>query len=166
MKENIRASNTITLLGWSEEEIESQKLPEEWHKSVNSFISEKNTGADNILWMGTSGDGCRVADTLSDKEVGQTAIKLLRQFTGDQSIPSPDRVIRSPWSADPNYRGGYSYPAFNTVEEDFANLLTPLPKTGRSKLYLAGEHLYLPETGYMHGARTTGIEQAQKILNN
>ena len=166
MKENVKTSNTIKLLGWSEEEIESQKLPEEWHKSVNSFISEKNTGADNLLWVGISGDGCRVADTLLDTEVSQTATKLLRQFTGDKSIPPPDRVIRNTWSADPNYRGSYSYPGFNTVEEDYKNLLEPLSSTGRPKVFFAGEHTYLIGSGYMHGARSSGLEQAQKILNN
>ena len=115
--------------------------------------------------MGTSGDGCRVADTLPDTEVGQTATKLLRQFTGDKSIPPPNRVIRNSWSADPNFRGSYSYPGFDTVEEDFANLLTPLPTSGRPKLFFAGEHTYLPASGYMHGARSAGLEQAQKILN-
>merc|ERR1712227_733879 len=158
--------NQVIFMGWTKEERESQKLPEEWHKSVNSFISERNNGADNLLWMGISGDGCRVADTLPDTEVGQTATNLLRQFTGDQSIPPPNRVIRNPWSADPNFRGAYSYPSFNTEVEDFANLVTPLTTAGRPKVFFAGEHTSLDGLSTMQGGRASGLEQAQQILKN
>ena len=113
--------------------------------------------------MGISGDGCRVADILPDSEVGQTAANLLRQFTGDKSISTPDRVIRNTWSA---FKGAYSYPSFNTEIEDFTNLMSPLPTNGRPKVLLAGEHTSLDGLSTMQGGRSSGLEQAQKILRN
>ena len=74
----------------------SQILPEEWYKSINQFISNSgaDNAADNLLWMAVSGDGARVADTLPDGDITKTAGQILRQFTGNDSIPSPDRIIR------------------------------------------------------------------------
>ena len=120
--------------------------------------------ADNLLWMAVSGEGARVADTLSDTEVMETAAGVLRQFTGNVSIPSPDRIIRHAWFNDSNFRGTYSYQGFETEEDDYEQLLTPIPPTGRPKVFLAGEHTHSVWAGTMQGARSTAIDQARKIL--
>ena len=115
--------------------------------------------------MAISGDGARVADKLPDIEVMETAADILRQFTGNDSIPSPDRILRHAWFSDPNFRGTYSYPGFDTVEDDYEQLMTPTPSTGRPKVFLAGEYTHSVWAGTMQGARSTAIEQARKIIS-
>ena len=141
-------------------------LPEEWYKSINQFISNSgaDNAADNLLWMAVSGDGARVADTLPDGDITKTAGQILRQFTGNDSIPSPDRIIRHAWFNDPNFRGTYSYPGFDTVEDDYEQLMTPLSSAGRAKVFLAGEYTDPVWQGSMEAGRSSGVEQAGKIV--
>eukprot|EP00091_Calanus_sinicus_P009483 TRINITY_DN22176_c0_g1_i1.p2 TRINITY_DN22176_c0_g1~~TRINITY_DN22176_c0_g1_i1.p2 ORF type:complete len:101 (-),score=22.64 TRINITY_DN22176_c0_g1_i1:116-418(-) len=89
---------------------------------------------------------------------------LLRTFTGDPTLPVPDRVIRHCWTTDPFTMGAYSYPSTSSQLSDYAKLSEPLPSCEQPKLLLAGEHTHEHYWSFLHGARMAGIEQAHKII--
>jgi len=88
---------------------------------------------------------------------------VLRQFTGDPALPSPDKIIRHCWNngnsmkqvnccvskekqvklfKDPFCLGSGSYPSLATSWDDFEQFLEPLPSFQTPKLLFAGEHTH------------------------
>ena len=121
-------------------------------------------GQPSLLLFWVVGQAVAEADSLPDSEIMRTMAWLLRMFTGDQMIPAPDRVIRHAWTTDPNTMGAYSYPSTSSQLQDHAKLSDPLPSCHAPKLLLAGEHTHDNYWSFLHGARMSGIDQAQKIL--
>ena len=122
-------------------------------------------GTKNIMWTVVPGDAGDVCDTLPDKEVIEGVTKVLRQFTGNQTLSSPDRMYRQTWSSDPNFQGTYVYPSPTTKFEDFGSLSAPIPSSGTPRVLIAGEHTAGKYTSTLHGARQSGLQQAQKIID-
>ena len=152
-------------LGWTKEELDGQRLPEQWYRSV-PLVVPFNRRTKNLLWLNVVGDGARVADTLSDEEVIETATDLMRNFTGISNIPLADKIYRHTWSADPSFRGTYSHPGFGTAKSDYEILMKPLPSPDNPQVLIAGEHTHRKYSATLHGARSSGIMQARKILSN
>ena len=117
------------------------------------------------MWTVVPGDAGDVCDTLPDTEVIEGVTKVLRQFTGNQTLPPPDRMYRQTWSSDTNFLGTYVYPSPTTTFEDFSSLSAPLPSSGTPRVLIAGEHTAGKYSSTLHGARQSGLEQAQKILD-
>ena len=61
---------------------------------------------------------------------------------------------------------GFSYPRLDSGQTagDWARLLAPLPRPQLPRLLLAGEHTSRRHASTVHGARDTGIAQAETIL--
>ena len=150
--------------GWSEDELNTQKLPEEWYKSIPGFL-DYYRGTKDILWTVVPGDAGDVCDTLPDKEVIEGVTKVLRMFTGNQTIPPPDKMYRQTWSSDPNFLGTYVYPSATTRIEDLTSLSSPLPSSNTPRILIAGEHTAGLYASTLHGARQSGLQQAQKIID-
>eukprot|EP00092_Neocalanus_flemingeri_P009081 GFUD01009774.1.p1 GENE.GFUD01009774.1~~GFUD01009774.1.p1 ORF type:complete len:509 (+),score=156.59 GFUD01009774.1:101-1528(+) len=150
-------------LAWSKTEMETAELPEHWYRSIFNFSQVE--GQQNVLMFWVVGQAATVADSLPDLKIVDTVTWLLRTFTGDLTLPAPDRVIRHCWTTDPYTMGGYSYPSTRSQLSDHAKLAEPLPSCHQPKLLLAGEHTHANYWSFLHGARMSGIEQAQKIVN-
>ena len=60
---------------------------------------------------------------------------------------------------------GYSYPRVGQTVSDWAALLAPLPRPQVPRLLLAGEHTSTHSFKTIHGARDTGLAQAQAIMD-
>jgi len=148
-------------LTWSNKDFASANLPEDWTTFVDGFHEVE--GQRRMLMMWVCGDAANVVDDIDDKLVIQGVAKLLRQFTGDPSIPCPHQVLRHRWTKDPLTRGAWSYPSIHATVQDYLELCVPLPSTDRPRLLLAGEHTHPTYWSFMHGARLSGIEQADKI---
>ena len=157
-------SSDPMLFAWTQEELDTQSMPDEWFKSV-PLVIPYNRGTENLLWFNVVGDGARVADTLDDDEIVKITTELFRNFTGNPDIPPPCKIYRQNWTTDPSFRGTYSHPGFNSQPKDYDILLEPLPSIERPKLLLAGEHTHQKYSASMHGARSSGLEQAMKIVN-
>ena len=114
--------------------------------------------------MSVVGDGARVADSLPDSKIISVATELLRNFTGNDDIPPPDKVHRQTWSSDPNFKGTYSYPGLSSKKEDFYTLLSAVPSENNPRLLMAGEYTHPQYASVLQGARSTGLDQAQKII--
>ena len=65
-----------------------------------------------------------------------------------------------------NMQCGISYPSVvsGQTSDDWATLLAPVPRDTLPRLLLAGEHTSRTHGRVVHGARDTGVSQAQAIV--
>ena len=63
----------------------------------------------------------------SDEEVVEGITKVLRQFTGDPTLPYPSNLLRSKWCMDQHFAGSYSYMAMDSTVGHQCDLASPLP---------------------------------------
>ena len=152
----------VVQLAWSRTEVETAELPQHWYRYILYFLPVE--GQHNVLLFWVVGQAAAVVDRLPDQEIVDTIGWLLRKFTSDSTLPSPNRIIRHCWTTDPFTMGGYSYPSTKSQLSDYSHLSEPLPSSGQPKLLLAGEHTHQHYWSFLHGARLSGIEQAHKII--
>ncbi|RWR98553.1 peroxisomal N(1)-acetyl-spermine/spermidine oxidase-like isoform X2, partial [Dinothrombium tinctorium] len=77
----------------------------------------------------------------------------LREYTGDQTLPKPDCILKSTWSTDKFFRGAYSCLGLLSRFDEFTVLIEPLPSKCIHRLLFAGEATTPTSYGTMHGAR-------------
>lgn len=126
----------------------------------------------------------------SDEEIVDSITRLLRQFTGDPTLPYPANILRSKWCSDQYFAGSYSYMAMNSTVNNQCHLATPIPGTpyfplkflfrneikifpslhpGSCEpvppiLFFAGEATIPGHYSTVHGARLSGIREAERII--
>jgi len=147
---------------WSAEEIEEGKKNGDWTRSVCSLNEVKNQ--DDIFSMWVTGDGAVIAEGVSDNEIIEGASKLLRMFSGNAEVEVPYQVTRYPFLRSKHFLGTFSYPSVDTEPEDYQHLLEAVPSAEVPRLLLAGEHTHPTHWSFLHGARSSGIDQADKVL--
>ena len=125
---------------------------------------------------------------MSDDEIAKGVGSLLTAARG-VAVPRPDSVMRHPWTTDPHFlveiqakifvivqtifydnmlpQCGFSYPRLDSGQTagDWARLLAPLPRPQLPRLLLAGEHTSRHSFKTIHGARDSGLAQAQAIVD-
>ncbi|XP_071748796.1 spermine oxidase [Lepeophtheirus salmonis] len=139
-----------------------------WYNYVYGFDSVLHQP--NILMGWMSGEESRAMEMLSDKEIGENCIDLLKRVMSKSNIQAPIRmknIYVSRWYQNRFCRGTYSYATTACVEKGIhhADLLEPVRySSGRIALMLAGEATSDNCTGTVHGALMSGELQASKIL--
>jgi len=144
---------------WLDEEIEKNC---EWSKKIFNIVPVE--GQNNILLFWVAGKAAEEVDQKEDEEIISTITWLIRKFTGDPTLQSPNRVIRNSWTKDPMTLGGYSYPSMKSGSDDYNILLSPVPSADDPRILLAGEHTHPEYWSFLHGARLSGVVQANKIV--
>lgn len=130
-----------------------------WYKRIYGFdqiFTKENT----ILgWI--SGDGAQHMEKLSDNEIADTCVRLLRRFLGDASIPNPKGVLVSRWCTNPYFLGAYVYSTKDMDPQESIKLSAPLvSESGLPKVLFAGE---ATQNGYTHAARDSGLLVADTL---
>ncbi|CAB4058632.1 SMOX [Lepeophtheirus salmonis] len=139
-----------------------------WYNYVYGFDSVLHQP--NILMGWMSGEESRAMEMLSDKDIGENCIDLLKRVMSKSNIQAPIRmknIYVSRWYQNRFCRGTYSYATTACVEKGIhhADLLEPVRySSGRIALMLAGEATSDNCTGTVHGALMSGELQASKIL--
>ncbi|KAG8807252.1 hypothetical protein FRC17_004552 [Serendipita sp. 399] len=107
----------------------------------------------------------------SEEQTKEWADKVVKEYFGKshlQSIPSPTQVLRTTWRADKYAHGSYSYiPIANkdTKTEGGSPIdQLELSHTLWGRLFWAGEHTELDQFASVHGAWSSGIREAEKVL--
>ncbi|KAG8961941.1 hypothetical protein FRC03_004805 [Tulasnella sp. 419] len=132
---------------------------------------------------GYTADGLELYD---NHQIGNWAENIFNQYVSPRSVPpKPVKVLCTRWRSDPFSRGSYAYLPINKVDDvsprgpsDIAkdpsligegNGGSPLdleelghPLWGR--FFFAGEHTSMNHFASVHGAYTSGIREADKIL--
>lgn len=126
----------------------------------NYWLSYRTFSDENILLGVSVGAYAPVADRMTDAEMTEDALDVLRQVWGDD-VGDPVQVLATHWSQDPETLGAYTYPTPGGRKSDFNRLGRPLDDV----LFLAGEHTIFDYAGTTHGAYMTGIRAAEAILD-
>jgi len=134
----------------------------DWKNGVTAMHEIHGVPKTLIMWA--YGDAAATIDSLTDQQVLEGAAQLLRQYTGDIEISVPNSLTRHTWITDPLSYGCYSVPSVNTKLQDYYELQEPVPSGSNPRLLLAGEHTHPEYQSTMHGARHSGILQAEKLL--
>ncbi|CAO1424857.1 unnamed protein product [Diamesa serratosioi] len=125
----------------------------------------------NVLlgWIG--GRGAIAMEQLSNEQIADECMTLIRKFTTNPSIPSPSKFQCSRWNSNKFIRGAYSFTCKNCDKlPDWEKTLSKpivhnLPDGTRNAVLLAGEATHHQYFSTVHGAFLSGMEQAETILN-
>lgn len=152
-------------LGWSDKEMRSKNMPDWWCKKIFGFDEVLDNRCVLVGWL--SGDEAEYIEILSDKDIIDGCIEVLRRFLKDPSIPRPVEVLHSTWCTNPYTRGCYSNVNFATKKQSFFDLGEPLySKGGKPRLLFAGEATCPFGYSTMHGARRSGLREAQRLIQH
>lgn len=151
-------------VGWSLKELHSRKTCVDWTKAVGTV--DEVPGSQQSLLMGVSDEEADIVEKLSDVKVAEDATCLLRTFTGDPTIPYPDNILKSAWNSSPYFRGSRPFIPTGTTVVDQCALAAPVPESKQfiPALFFAGDATAIGMTGTMHGARMSGVREADRVL--
>uniref|UniRef100_A0A0K2VIB8 Polyamine oxidaselike [Tribolium castaneum] n=1 Tax=Lepeophtheirus salmonis TaxID=72036 RepID=A0A0K2VIB8_LEPSM len=134
----------------------------DWTDYVGDFNGVKNYSTLLLTWV--VGKYSSIIDGIDEEEIIDGLMKLIWKYTGDPSIERASRIIRHKWTLDPYTLGGYSFPGLNSNPEDMNILASSLPSEEEPSLLFAGDAACPDYWSYMHGARTSGLIAAEKIV--
>ncbi|MCH7535237.1 MAG: FAD-dependent oxidoreductase [Bacteroidetes bacterium] len=135
-------------------------LTPETKGKFNTFLNLKKTNNVNALMTFTFGNYSKVAEELSDEEVKQEIMSHLKIMYG-ADIPNPISFRRTKWNGNINSYGSYSF-ATSGIK---TNVFETLSREVENKLFFAGEHTSWNYRGTVHGAYSSGIREAKKIIS-
>ncbi|XP_024943556.1 peroxisomal N(1)-acetyl-spermine/spermidine oxidase isoform X2 [Cephus cinctus] len=158
---------------WSknQQNIFKQKLPS-WTRDLTGFDVLANHRAVLLGWIG--GRGAQIIESLSERQILNDCVNLLKIFLKKDDIPIAKKCKRTQWKSDKYARGSYSHisvkcddlgispatlaePVWATVQYDSQSERMPV-------IMLAGEATHENFYSTTHGAFDTGIKQAQIFL--
>ncbi|XP_049811892.1 spermine oxidase [Schistocerca nitens] len=138
-----------------------------WLKEVFMFNTVDNHPLCLCGWI--VGPEARKMELMSDTEVCDSLMSLLKHFLGKHfKVPYPEKILRSSWTANPHFRGSYSFRSLDTERygTNAASLAKPISNTGGNQVLLfAGEATHDHYYSTVHGAIETGWREADRILN-
>ncbi|XP_014289962.1 peroxisomal N(1)-acetyl-spermine/spermidine oxidase [Halyomorpha halys] len=151
-------------LGWSLKELMARTTCPDWTKGVGTV--DEVPGSQQALMMGVSDVEADIVEGLSDVKVAEDATRTLRMFTGDSTIPYPANIVKSAWRKSPYFRGARAFIPIGATVVDQCALAAPVPdgKQCMPALFFAGDATTMGMTGTMHGARMSGVREADRIL--
>ena len=123
------------------------------------WVNYRTFSSENILLGLSLGDYALVADRMSDAEMREDALHVLRAVWGAE-VGAPGEVRTTHWSTDPTTLGAYTYPRPGTERADFELLSEPVDE----RLFLVGEHTLFDFAGTTHGALMSGRRAARRII--
>ena len=91
--------------------------------------------------------------------------QALRFFLKNDSIPDPDELVRECWTSSPYSLGTYCTPGLGSSVNTFDRIAAPLPSEENPRLLFAGEATSTKQWSFAHGAMSTGILAAQKVID-
>jgi monoamine oxidase len=127
-------------------------------KDFSEFLNWRRYTNAPVLIALTGGSFARSLEGISETEVGEKVMQLLRKLYGN-SIPNPEVVLRTNWGADPFAFGAYSTVPVGSKKSDRSILAEPVAK----RLFFAGEATSKEYPATVHGAFLSGIREGDRI---
>ena len=125
----------------------------------NYWMSYHKINKQNILLGLSFGQYAPRADEMSDAEMTDDALKVLRSVWGG-NVGEPRAVVRTGWTTNPNFRGAYSYPQVGGSIAQFEAFGQPVA----DRIFFAGEHTIFDYHSTTHGALMSGQRAARAIV--
>ncbi|XP_067002314.1 peroxisomal N(1)-acetyl-spermine/spermidine oxidase [Anabrus simplex] len=148
-------------LAWSNDELIDRT---DWVKGLCTF--HEVAGSHNVIYAMVGGQEASYTEKISEEKIAEGCTNVLRRFTGDPALPYPTNVLRSKWCSDPYFCGAQSYMGLGSNVGHQCDLGQPLPgMTGGDAptLLFAGEATTSGHYATVHGARLSGIREAERI---
>ncbi len=123
------------------------------------WLNYKTFSDEKILLGLCMGDYARKADLMSEEELVEDALEMLKNVWEDD-VGKIEKTLRTSWLTEPFSKGAYSFPRPDNSEEDFENLAEPL----EDKLFFCGEHTTLEYLATTHGALLSGVRAAKEVI--
>lgn len=117
--------------------------------------------SNNVIMVTATGDFGRRNELLSDGEIIEETLGVLREMYG-ADVPAPLDIVVPRWTVDPLFRGSYSNWPLGALDQHHSNLGQPLGG-GESWLYFSGEATSAEAFGYVQGAWDQGLKAADAI---
>ncbi|XP_063973542.1 spermine oxidase-like [Diachasmimorpha longicaudata] len=143
-----------------------------WTRDLTGFDVLENHEAVLVGWVG--GRGAELIENLTEEEVGNDCIDLLKVFLKRETLPAPKRCKRSQWGKKKWVRGSYSHISTTCDGTRITpkNLASPVWREIRQKdqvkhvpaVMFAGEAAHECYYSTTHGAYDSGRSQAFKFL--
>jgi spermine oxidase len=117
-----------------------------------------------------SGDLVPKIEQTPEELVKRGCMYVIRKFLGrDYNVTDADKIIRSQWYTNPNFRGTYSYEKHGYFKREVsyqAQLAEPLlDDEDIPRVLFAGEATHPTVYSTVHGAIESGRREAERIIN-
>lgn len=126
------------------------------------FIYEAPTSANKIGFWLYGREASKVC-ALSKEEVNKLCTSFFRKVFANDSIPEPTDIKVSTWSTDPLFGGAYSNLTIHSNGTCRGDLAKPILLEDKPVLCFAGEATDEKSSATAHGARDSGIREAERI---
>ncbi|KAK6183037.1 hypothetical protein SNE40_010589 [Patella caerulea] len=137
---------------------------DEWYKAIHAFDEPHNNA--HVLVGSVVGEEGKYIENLDKDEVSRICTQQIRMFLNDDSIPAPRDVLVTKWCSDKWSCGSYSYMKQESSESRRNDLSQPLYNDDNKPVVLfAGEAYHKTRYSTTDGARSSGIDQAQMLVN-
>lgn len=120
--------------------------------------------ATNVLSIFLHGQSAREMPLVPKDDVSTICTKLIRKCLNDDTIPEPSEVKVSSWCTDPLYLGCYSFYSTESNVGCVKKLAKPLLLNDVPVLCFAGEATHFDWSSFTHGARSSAIREADRII--
>ena len=127
----------------------------------NYWLNYRTFSDENVLLGLSFGSFAPIADQMSQSEMTEDALSVLRSVWGDE-VTEPNAVLSTHWSEYPNFKGAYSYPQTGGSPDQFEIFAEPVA----GRVFFAGEHTIFDYHSTTHGAFLSGIRVANRILES
>jgi monoamine oxidase len=126
----------------------------------NYWMNYRTFSDENILLGLSVGDYALTADEMSDAEITEDALDVLRDVW-EGEVGKPIQMLRTRWRTDPFSLGAYSFSTPGVNPRQFDGLAKPI----QQRLLLCGEHTNFSYLATTHGAYLSGIRAAEYIID-
>ncbi|KAK3601839.1 hypothetical protein CHS0354_041760 [Potamilus streckersoni] len=133
-----------------------------WYKRIFGIDAVDNNPNVLVAWL--AGDGAEHMETLSEEEIEKVCTDLLRKFLPGRTVPKPERVLVTRWCSNPYTLGSYSYPGMEYRHGDMLVMAEPLCHQDVPRVLFAGEATHDRFFSCTHGARSSGIREADRLI--
>ncbi|KAK3094971.1 hypothetical protein FSP39_008532 [Pinctada imbricata] len=130
-------------------------------------MSELTAVYGNAILGWVTGKEALEMEKLSEDEVTENVMTVLRTFLRRDDLPTPVKLIRTRWGNNPSVLGSYSFVKVGSSTQDIRYLREPTSATCSEKpvLLFAGEATHESFYSTTHGAFLSGQREAQRILD-
>lgn len=127
---------------------------------INSHAGPPPKLLAHILVTTVSGEALVEYEKMSDVEIVERCVGVLRCMFPSQQVPAPIGHVVSRWGADPFAQMSYSYAAVGSGGEDYDVLAEDV----EGRVFFAGEATNRQHPQTVTGAYLSGVREASKII--
>ncbi|CAG9766300.1 unnamed protein product [Ceutorhynchus assimilis] len=154
---------------WIAKDIEELKQKNfEWLLDFNGMVQAENNPNVLIAWY--AGSHVPLIETLPEVIIKEAHEYVINKFLAPHyNVTMPDKIIKTTWYSNPNFRGTYSYESVKGRSQGNLQekLGSPLKnENGKLSVLFAGEATHPHYFSTVHGAIESGYREANRLITN